>query len=84
MYLFLDGANFSLLVENDVRVSLANVIDRDANLVNEIADFLLARTTTNLKEGLDKFPTIKKLFFKFNCIRSSEAICERIFSYAGM
>ena len=73
-----------LLVEHDVRVSLANVIDRDANLIKEIDDYLLEKTTPNLNDGLKMFPTIKELFLKFNCIKASEAICERMFSYAGM
>lgn len=75
--------HFSLLIENDVTASLASAIDIDLNLVNEIDEYLLAKTTTNL-DNLSKYPTIRKLYMKFNCIRPSEAICERLFSYAGM
>lgn len=37
----------------------------------------------NFKEHLSKFPTIKKVWQKFNAFSSSEADCERLFSYAG-
>lgn len=32
---------------------------------------------------LDKFPLMKEIFLKFNCIFQTEADVERIFSYAG-
>lgn len=32
---------------------------------------------------LDKFPLIKEIYLKFNCIFQTEADVERIFSYAG-
>lgn len=32
---------------------------------------------------LDKFPLMKELYLKYNCIFQSEADIERVFSYAG-
>lgn len=50
-------------------------------LANEIANHL--KRPTEKDHGLDSFPTIKKLYFKFNCISCNEADVERVFSYAG-
>lgn len=49
----------------------------------EIKSYLREPTTHDL-HSLDKYPEMKKVFLKFNCLMTSEADCERIFSYAGM
>lgn len=72
----------SLLVENDV--SLGDDIDQKTSIMTEIDLYLRAKTNANVDEGLKDFVYIQQLFLKYNCIRSSEAICERLFSYAGV
>lgn len=52
------------------------------NIAREINTYL-ASACDHEYEYLNNYPTIKQIFLKFNCIRSSEAICERMFSYAG-
>lgn len=52
-------------------------------ITKEIEAYLSAPTTQNIKEGLISYPIVRRLYLKFNCVRSSEAICERMFSYAG-
>lgn len=52
----------------------------------EISNYLIEPVVkeANFKEHLNRFPTMKKVFQKFNAFNSSEADCERLFSYAGM
>lgn len=52
-------------------------------ITKEVEAYMSTPTTPNIKEGLANYPNIHQLFLKFNCVRSSEAICERMFSYAG-
>lgn len=73
----------SLLIEHDVSATMADSIDYDFILIQEIVNYLCTKTTQNIQDGLKDFPTIRKMFLKYNCIRSTEAICERMFSYAG-
>lgn len=70
-----------LLIENDVCIGVP--WDQETRIMKEIDRYLFTKANVNLEDGLNDFPTIRKLFLKFNCIRSSEAICERMFSYAG-
>lgn len=70
-----------LLIENNVSVDMDD-IDFEIQMEHEVDTFLRTKTTTNIADGLANFPTIKKLYMKFNSIRSTEAICERMFSYA--
>lgn len=49
---------------------------------HEISCFLREPVDSDWKY-LDKFPIIKKLHMKFNCIFCTEADVERMFSYAG-
>lgn len=53
--------------------------------MSEISNYLIEPVVqeANFNEHLSKFPTIKKVFQKFNAFSSSEADCERLFSYAG-
>lgn len=77
-----NGSNTNqLFVENDVCLSVT--WDRTTRILTEIDNYLHTKTNTNIEDGLKDFPIVRKLFLKFNCIRSSEAICERMFSYAG-
>lgn len=71
----------SLLVENIV--SLENTLDEDEHIKAEIDTYLRQKTSISVESGLKDFPIIRNIFLKYNCIRSSEAICERMFSYAG-
>lgn len=73
-----------LLIENDVSVSIGQTYDRREQIQQEVNAYLSAPKTGNITQGLTDFPTIHKLYLKFNSIRTSEAICERMFSYAGM
>lgn len=75
----------ALLVECDVTSSLALAGLEETNLkvINEVHNYLSTRATTDVGHGLKDFPIIRKLYMKYNCIRSTEAICERMFSYAG-
>lgn len=82
MYVASESKSDSLLVENDIRIG-DNIDDR-TRIMAEIDSYFCTKTNQDIAEGLKNFPTIRKLFFKYNCIRSSEAICERLFSYAGV
>lgn len=73
----------SLLVENDVTATMGSIFDVEAQVEQEIHNYLNCKTTSDIEAGLKDFPIVKKIFKKFNCIRSTEAICERLFSYAG-
>lgn len=68
-------------MENDV--SMGDSWDRTTQITKEVDNYLHTKTCANIEDGLKDFPIIRKMFLKFNCIRSSEAICERMFSYAG-
>lgn len=70
-----------LLIENDVCID--DPWDQKTRIMKEIDRYLCVKTNVNVEDGLNDYPIIRKLFLKFNCIRSSEAICERLFSYAG-
>lgn len=72
-----------LLIENDVSATIGKFRDEKAKILDEIDRYLCEKTTTNIHDGLKNFPCIREIFFQYNCIRSSEAICERLFSYAG-
>lgn len=72
----------SFLIENDVSSKFKSTINKNFNITREINTYL-ASACNREYEYLNNYPTIKQIFFKFNCIRSSEAICERMFSYAG-
>lgn len=57
------------------------------NAMYEITKFLqmpLAVTDDDLEFQLNSSPVIKKVFHKYNALSSSEADCERLFSYAGI
>lgn len=75
----------SFLVRNNIASSLMERIDNDQNrvLLNEITQYLHAPTSDDIIDELNKFPMIKKIYQKYACVRTSEAICERMFSYAG-
>lgn len=72
----------SLLIENVV--SLDDSVDDKSRIMNEIDSYLRAKTNLSTEDGLKDFPVMRKIFQKYNCIRTSEAICERLFSYCGM
>lgn len=79
------GINFdsdSLLIENVV--SLNDSVDDKSRIMNEIDSYLRAKTNLSTEDGLKDFPVMRKIFQKYNCIRTSEAICERLFSYCGI
>lgn len=72
-----------LLIKHDVSASIGQNHDIKKRLEDEIEDYLSAPDNQNIEEGLSNYPNIKELFLMYNCIKSSEAICERMFSYAG-
>ncbi|XP_031632092.1 uncharacterized protein LOC116346286 isoform X2 [Contarinia nasturtii] len=73
----------SFLIKNDVSSKFKSSMNMNFNVVREINTYL-GSPCNHEYEYLNQYPNIKQLFLKFNCIRSSEAICERMFSYAGM
>lgn len=74
----------SLLIENDVSTSIFHLQDNFTALITEITNYLCSKTNDDINDGLKNFPTVRKIFKKYNCERPSECICERLFSYAGM
>lgn len=78
----------NLFIYNDVSVEQAQEeqtpeAKKRKMIKEEVDKFLKLKTTDDLYSGLGNFPIIRSVFIKYNCIRSSEADCERIFSYAG-
>lgn len=71
------------LIKHDVSASIGDVYNTKERIVREIDAYLSAPNTLNFDEELSKYPNVRELFLMYNCIRSSEAICERMFSYAG-
>lgn len=72
-----------LLVPRNMTSSICDAIDTEFTLMKEIDQYLLSSTTANIEDGLKFYPHIRAIYEKYNCIRSTEAICERLFSYAG-
>lgn len=58
-------------------------MDTDFKILAEIDRYISSKTTSNIEDGLKDYPHIRSIFEKYNSIRSTEAICERMFSYAG-
>lgn len=78
--------NPKLLVEFDVSASIGmgyNKSDYKEIIMREVDMYLSSKPASNIVAGLRDYPNLRRVFLKFNCIRSSEAICERMFSYAG-
>lgn len=74
-----------LLVEFDVSASIGlNKRDFKDDIRREVDMYFSTKPSLNIEDGLRSYPNIHRVFLKFNCIRSSEAICERMFSYAGI
>lgn len=73
----------SLLVRKSVKITIGDITDSKARLLDEIDTYLTQPSNEHIPNGLKDFPSIHKIFLKYNCIRPSEAICERLFSYAG-
>lgn len=75
-----------LLVEFDVSESIGmgmNTMGIREEIIREVDMYFGTKPSLNIEAGLRSYPNIRRVFLKFNCIRSSEAICERMFSYAG-
>lgn len=75
-----------LLVEFDVSESIGVGLNRYCireEITREVDAYFGTKPSLNIEVGLRSHPNIRRVFLKFNCIRSSEAICERMFSYAG-
>lgn len=72
-----------LFIENDVSRNMP-IFDEEIQISSEIDSYLSSKSTPDVNEGLKEFPTVAKLYRKYNCIRSTESICERMFSYAGL
>lgn len=78
-----DDLESNLLIENDVTLAMGNVIDHNAALIQEINNYLCKKCENDVVAGLKDFPNIRRIYCKYNSIRSTEALCERMFSYAG-
>lgn len=74
-----------LLVFHDVKLGnqSSSSEQKKLHIKAEIDQYLRAKPTENIANGLKDYPFIRSVFLKYNCIRSSEAICERMFSFAG-
>lgn len=75
-----------LLIEFDVSESIGmglNTKDIRQEIIQEVDMYFSTKPSVNIEAGLRCYVNIHRVFLKFNCIRSSEAICERMFSYAG-
>lgn len=58
---------------------------RTKKVSDEIKNFLQTPAVPDYdKKYFRSFPIMKKIFMKFNCIHTSEADVERIFSYCGI
>lgn len=85
----LDGRLSKLLVATDVSHSLKKIAlqNRNQTISAQITEYLntprIQGTDDDVVAHLNNYPLVKEVFLKYNCIKTSEAICERIFSYAG-
>lgn len=73
----------SLLVQRDMSSSVNKLMDIDFSLMAEIDAYLSTKTANDIEAELDQYPNIRLIYKKYNCIRTTEAICERMFSFAG-
>lgn len=80
-----DDGDGGLLVFHDVDYGnqCLSADRKESQVKDEIDRYLRAKPTSDIQEGLKDYPIIQSIFMKFNCIRSSEAVCERMFSFAG-
>lgn len=75
-----------LLVATDVSKSLRSHTKKlNTDLRDEIRQYLDKSTSrpNDVPKHVKQVPSIKKIYCKYNCLRTSEAICERMFSFAG-
>lgn len=71
---------------------MANEFGQTTNLIAELSAYLREPKMQFVSKDcnyerlqyLDKFPLIKQLYLKYNCIFQTEADVERVFSYAGI
>lgn len=75
-----DIGEFDLVIRHNV--INPTTCDVKTMIEKEIDSYLNDGISKEVDDFSKFFPNIFKLFQKFNCIRSSEAICERLFSYA--
>lgn len=61
---------------------LEREIGQTESISIEATAFLRVPTTDDF-EQFGQFPRLKNVFLKFNCIMTSEALMERMFSFAG-
>lgn len=59
------------------------MMDTNFNLMAEIDTYISTKTSNDIEAELDQYPHIRLIYKKYNCIRTTEAICERMFSFAG-
>lgn len=75
-----------LLIEFDVSESIGiglNTKDIRQEIIQEVDMYFSTKPSMTIEAGLRDFRNIRRVFLKFNCVRSSEAICEHMFSYGG-
>lgn len=86
---------FNLNVKSDPdspfqRYDIREVIEKEFGgrtkaITDEVISFLQSPAVNDFdKKYFKSFPTINFFFMKFNCIHTSEADVERIFSYCGI
>lgn len=73
----------SFLIRRNITQTVLMQRDLNKELLEEINGYLFAPSTNDVTAQFMRFPMIKKIYQKYSCIRTSEAICERMFSYAG-
>lgn len=79
-----NGSFRDLLVKNNISASITEAHDAKEMIKQEIDAYLSTPDTADIKQELSKYSYIRELFCASNCIRSSEVICERMFSYASL
>ncbi|XP_055306361.1 uncharacterized protein LOC129570688 [Sitodiplosis mosellana] len=71
---------------NSDEFDVASLLDMECGrsdiILLEIKNFLRDKLTTDFESTFRTYPNMKEVFLKFNCLMTSEANCERIFSYA--
>ncbi|XP_055307105.1 uncharacterized protein LOC129571338 isoform X2 [Sitodiplosis mosellana] len=76
----------SVFHDSVAEIDISKLLDAECGKADmfmlEIKSYLREPLTQDLK-SLEKHPNIKKVFLKYNGLMTSEADCERIFSYAA-
>lgn len=81
-HISLDSVSDSLFKKSRNKSFLERQFGGSQAIAIEISSFLMEPPTQDITV-LERFPVIKQMYLKYNCIFCSEADVERVFSYAG-